>query len=315
MIELAYFFHYFTIALLVCVSALGVGIGQGLISVEALKAINIQPQAQTSITRISILGMALLEFASISGLTLVIFIFFGTKNITLYSSIAEMGIAASLAITGLVIGFASYFPASQACKSMARQPFFSQQILRFMLLSQSIIQTPIVFSFIIAMFIKMQVNDITTLADALRLLACGLCIGLGSIGPALGLANFAKTACSSIGINRNAYQKLLSFTFISQAIIETPILFSLLLSLILLGSTSKDLLSSIAMLSAALCTGIGTFGPGFSSGRIASSACEQIAFNPENHTQLSRISMFGQGMVDTGSIYAFLIAILIFFFK
>ncbi|MCL5876021.1 MAG: hypothetical protein M1114_06130 [Candidatus Dependentiae bacterium] len=316
MIALADFFHYSTIALLVCVSAIGVGLGQGLIGIDALQAMHIQPQAAGAITRLCVLGMALLEFAAISGLTLAMFLLFSSSTITLYTGIAELGIAAALAITGLVIGFASYFPASRACRSLARQPFFAQQILRFMLLSQSIIQTPIVFGFIIAMFIKMQVANATNLADALRLLAGGLCIGIGSIGPALGLAHFAKTACESVGVNRQAYPKLLSFTFISQAIIETPILFALLLSLIILSSSANDnMLHAIAMISAALCIGIGTFGPGFSSGRIAAAACQEIALAPENHSYLSRVSMFGQGLVDTGAIYAFLIAILIYFFR
>ena len=316
MIALAEFFHYGTAALLVCVSAIGVGIGQGLISVDAIKAMHIQPQASIGITRLCILGMALLEFAAISGLTLAMFILFTNSTITLYSGIAELGIAAALAITGLVIGFASYFPASRACRALARQPLFPQEILRFMLLSQSIIQTPIVFSFIIAMFIKTQVAYVTTLPDALRLLSSGLCIGIGSIGPALGLAYFSKTACESIGTNRAAYPKLLSFTFISQAIIETPILFALLVSLMLLSTSANDnLLAAIGLLSAALCAGMGTFGPGFSSGRIAGAACKEIAMAPENHSYLSRVSMFGQGMVDTGAIYAFLIAILLYFLR
>ncbi len=316
MIPWGEFFHYIAIALLVCVSAIGVGLGQGLIGIDALRAMHIQPQVSSSILRMSVVGMAMLEFAAISGLTMAMLLMFGSAPITLYTGIAYLGIAAALATTGLVIGFASYFPASRACRSLARQPFFEQQILRFMLLSQSIIQTPIVFGFIIAIFIKAQVASATTLADALRLLAGGLCIGIGSIGPALGVANFAKIACESVGVNRQAYQKLLSFTFISQAIIETPILFALLLSLILLSTSVGDnLLSAIAMLCAALCVGIGTFGPGFSSGRIAGAACKEIALVPENHSTLSRVSMFGQGMVDTGAIYAFLIAILIYFFR
>ncbi len=316
MIEWAEFLHYGTIALLVCISAIGVGLGQGLIGIEALRAMHIQPQASLDMIRLCVLGMALLEFAAISGFTLALFILFTNPNITLYGSIAELGVAAALAITGLAIGFASYFPASSACKALARQPFFGQQIVRFMLLSQSTIQTPLVFSFIIAMFIKTQIATVTTLPDALRVLASGLCIGVGSIGPALGIAHFAKIACESIGINRAAYPKLLSFTFISQAIIETPVLFALLISLILLGTTVNDnLLASIGLFSAAMCAAVGTFGPGFSSGRIAGAACKQIAIAPENHSYLARISMFGQGMVDTGSIYAFLIAILLYFFR
>ena len=69
------------------------------------------------------------------------------------------------------------------------------------------------------------------------------------------------------------------------------------------------------MLAAGLCTGIGTFGPGISSGKTASAACHQIAVNPEHHGMLSKVSIFAQGLIDTSAIYALLISLLLIFFR
>lgn len=315
MIELGSLLHYSAIALMASVSTIGVGLGQGAVSVAALEAINIQPKAQTNITRIAVFGMILLEFAAIAGVTFALFILFSSSTITLMTGIAHMGIAIALALAGLMVGIACYLPAREACFAVSRQPFFAQNILRFMLLTQSIIQTPVVFAFIIGMFIKSQIASLSSIQESIRLLASGLCMGLGTIGPAIGLAAFATNACRGIGLNRHAYNRLISFTFISQAIIETPMLFALVISLFILGTSSHDNWTRvIALLASALCAGIGTFGPGISSGRTAAAACKELALNPAEYNTLSKASMFAQGLIDSSAIYAFLIALILYFF-
>lgn len=316
MIELADFFHYGTIAAVVGFNSLGVGIGEGLTSSAAVEAINLQPQAKYDITRTAILGMALIETAAIMGITIAFILLLGGTGTTysLCNGIADLGIACAISFSGLAIGIASSLPAREACMAIARQPFFAQRILRFMLLTLSINQTPIVFAFLVAIFINAQASQCTEIINGLRLLATGLCVGIGSIGPAIGLAIFSGTAIRGLGINRKSYNKLLSFTLISNAIIETPIIFALLTSLILLfvaDGTSTDMVKGIAWVSAASCMGMGTIGVGISSGRTAAAACHQIAKNPEYHSILSRTSMFAQGLIDTFAIYALLIAIIL----
>jgi F0F1-type ATP synthase membrane subunit c/vacuolar-type H+-ATPase subunit K len=136
------------------------------------------------------------------------------------------------------------------------------------------------------------------------------------MGPAIGMAQFAKVACEGIGFNRHAYPNMLTFTLISEAIIETPIIFSLVIALLVITTTitsTDPLLTSIAMIGAAICIGLGTLGPGISSGKMASAACKQIAIHPELYGTLSRLSMFGQGLIDTCAIYGLLIAITLIF--
>lgn len=316
--EFSDFFHYGTIAFSICATSLGVGIGEGIACQAAIEAINIQPGSKNEISRISIIGMALIETAAIMGITMSAILLLETRNTaTIYSGVAELGIMFAICISGLVLGLVSALPAQQAVLAIARQPFFSQKIFRFMIITQSIIQTPIIFGFIIAILIKLQAGTVTSLAESLRLVASGLAIGLGSVGPAIGLAKFAATACKGIGINPQAYTKLFSFTFISQAIIETPIIFSLIISILLITSKidNDNLLQAITMLAAALCIGFGTLGAGIASGNTAAAACDQIARKPEKYAQLSRISLFAQGLIDTNAIYALLIALLLYFFR
>ena len=197
--------------------------------------------------------------------------------------------------------------------AIARQPFFSAKISRFMLICQSVIQTPIIFGFIIALLIKTSSTACTNAMDSLRFVATGAAVGLSSLGPIIGMATFAKTACHGLGINRECYTPLLTLTFISNAIIETPIILSLVVALVILAETvdPNNILDGIRVASSALCIGIGTFGPGISSGRSSAVACREITKNPTIYGTLSKVSLFAQGLIDTCAIYAFLISLMI----
>ncbi len=309
MTELSAFLHYGTIASCIAITAIGVGIGEGLTGQAAIAALEIQPHAKSEIGKVNILGAALVETAGIIASAIALIILMSKQTITEFTGIASLGIAFAICITGFVVGLLSAKPAQAAVLAVARQPFSSQRIGRFMLISQSIIQSPIIFAFIISMFIRAQSAYVASLPDALRLLSAGLCISLGSIGPVMGLAHFAQYACNGLGYNRNAYGKILTFTFISQAIIETPIILSLVISIFICFSFVGDnMIAGVAFLAAALCMGFGTFGPGISSGKTAAQACKQIAINPDIYSTVSKVSIFGQGVIDTAAIYAFLVA-------
>lgn len=314
MIEIASFIHFITIAFAVAINAIGVGIGQGLTSVAALRAINEQPKARADIMQTSILGIALIETAAVMG-TFVSFLLLVNTKANAQSPlgvIAEIGIACAICLPGFVLGIVSAQPAQAACMAVARQPFFSQKIVRFMLITLSLIQTPIIFGLVVAMIIQNQASSVIFVRDTLRLIGAGIAIGLGSVGPAIGLAAFAKTACEGLGVNRKAYNEIFSFTLISQAIVETPVIFSMVIAIILLFVVPtievENTLQGITLLAAGMCTGIGTIGPGISSGKTSAMACKQIALKPETHSLLSRTSMLAQGLIETSAIYPVLIS-------
>ena len=312
--------HFMTIALAVAINSIGVGIGEGIAGFAALKAIDQQPSARNEIVRNLIVGMALIETAAVIGLTISLMLLGKTEIKESVSShyphLCELGITFAICLSGMVVGIASSLPAKAACLSVARQPFSSNKIQNLMLLTLSFMQTPIIFGFIIAILIRNQAMSATSLPHSLQAIAAGLCIGLGSIGPSIGLSKFAKSACETVGITNKEYGKVLSFTLISEAIIETPLIFALIVALIILNSNTYDsVLVGITFVAAGLCMGLGTIGPGTSSGRVASAACKQIAHNPENHSLTSKVSMLGQGLIDTCAVFAMITSLMLIFFS
>jgi F-type H+-transporting ATPase subunit c len=306
--------YYTAITLIATITSLSVAFGESFASIAAVRALNIQPGARNEITRTVIFGMALTETSAIVGLVMA-FIFITARTTigaTPYAGLTSLGIVAALGITGGVVGLLSAQPIIYACSSVARQPFFAAKILNIMLITTSFIQTPVIFGFIVALLIFYQIPQVTSPAESLRLIASGLSIGLGSVGPAIGLGMFAKSVCRSIGFNRDSYNRLLTFTFVSQALVETPIILALVISFILIGQSTADysLIKGIAALTAAGCVGIGTFAPGVGSGSTAATACSMIAEQPHLYSPLSRVSVIAQALIDATAVYAWLIALI-----
>ncbi len=311
-------FYSTSIAIPVVFAALGAGIGQGLIGVKSLQTINRQPYASSEINRIALIGMTMTETSAILGLvvSLLLLLDSSTPINYVYASFGRIGIGLAIGITSLVAGIASSFPAQAACLSVARQPFFTNKILQLMLITQSVIMTPNIFGFLIALFIHAQVPTVDSYAGALQLIAAGISIGIGCVGPCIGLSIFATAACKAIGVNRKSYSKILPFSFICEGIIETPAIFSLLIALLILNVTitpASHELQGIVCIAAALCMGLSTIGTGFNTGKVGAAACYHIGNAPDTYPMISRIGLLALAMIDTFAIYGFIIALFLLY--
>lgn len=292
-----------------------VSLGQGLTATAGLVASHRQPEALNSIKRASLLALALMETGALLGFIISIFIFFKATD-NLYVAIAQIGMSLAIGLPSLVLGISSSFSTRAALLAITRQPFSSKQIINLLVFSQSLIQTPLIFGFIISLVIYFQLSSVTGLGQSLTLLASGLSIGLGSIGAAYGGGLFTGASCRSLGLNKNIYSKMVSFTIISQVIIETPVILSVLLSFLLIKAANQpvDILQGIVYLAGSITMGFGAFGSGIASGLTASKSCEKIALNPVQYNFISRLTIFAQTIIDTSSIYAFIIALLFILF-
>lgn len=309
------FFHYLACALTVILPALGVSFGQGFTSLAAVEALNLQPHARNEINKTFLMSMVLIETAAIVsfivGFQLILFGPHTSFEHAAYIHYGELGIACALGLGGCAAGAFSALPARQACLAIARQPFFTNKIQLLMLITQSLMQTPIIFGLIISLFILGQLESATQLADSFRFIGAGLCVGAGSIGPVVGLALLSEEACKGVGINKNAYSKILSFTIVSAALIESAIIFCLVIALFLLNTVSKLQADyqEIVYLSAGIVMGLGTLGVGISSGRLTAQACKVFAFKPELYGEVSKVSFFSQILIETSAVYALVIAV------
>lgn len=306
--------HALSIGLIVVLPAIGVGIGQGIVNRAAIKGINRQPSAEAALRRLALISMTLSETAVLLGVVIAI-LMLRDSPLLLYSRFAYLGIVSALALPAFIVGLVSAGTGKAALEAATRQPLLAAKITQLLLLTQTVLQTPTIFGFIIALLLRNQAGTITSLSDSLRLLASGLAFGLASIGPLLGLGSFTKKVCSIVGVNPDIYPQLRTFTFVSQALIEAPIVFALIVSLILaiLSPSGTILMDSVAFLVAAFIMGMSTLGAGLNSGRTATQAASQIGAHPELFGVLSKMSLVSQTFIDTVSIYGLLLSLIILF--
>jgi F0F1-type ATP synthase membrane subunit c/vacuolar-type H+-ATPase subunit K len=312
--DLIHLIHYLSVGLCTFIPSLGVSIGQAKTTEACFDSMNTQPAAREELSKTLIIALALIETAGLLGVISSLLLVFH-KTEALNVALGQLGVVFAMCITGFMTAVASSFPAREALLSIARQPFASsaQKISNLMILCQSLIQTPLAFGFIITLLIYYQLNVIATLGQAVTLIAAGLCIGLASIGPAIGGGLFTKSACKSIGLNSTIYTKIISFTIISQAIIETPIIFAVIISfwLLSIASSVSDLLS-IVSISIACLMGIGTLAAVIGSGKTAASGVSQLPFIEDKYyNALSKTTIIAQGLIDTSAIYALMISIVL----
>ncbi len=70
--------------------------------------------------------------------------------------------------------------------------------------------------------------------EAAKLLAAGLCMGLGAIGPGIGEGIVGGKALEAIGRNPSIADKIIPNMIVAMAITESTAIYSLVISLIIL---------------------------------------------------------------------------------
>ncbi|MBD3273285.1 hypothetical protein GF385_02970 [Candidatus Dependentiae bacterium] len=307
------FLHYLAVGLAIALGSIGSGIGQGLGAFSTVGALARQEQGNDQVFRSMVIGLAFIESGVILALVITLMMLFGdTQAITWGSAIAEIGIAIMIGFAATAISIASSYAVKSSATSISRQPIFAQKILTLMLVTQSLMEAPVVFSFVIGLIIKAQFSDTMTIYSGIKFLASTICLALGSIGPCVGQGIFANSSCNAAGLNRSAYNKLLPFSIINGAVIQTPLIFSLLMAILIIFfniSEVSPVTSVISFCVSALAIGLGTFGTSTAAGFVGSKSAKQIALNPDNYSVLFRSNILAQAFIESSAIYSLIIAL------
>jgi F-type H+-transporting ATPase subunit c len=78
------------------------------------------------------------------------------------------------------------------------------------------------------------------------------------------------------------------------------------------GSTG-EMVRALAVLSAGVCMGIGTLGPGIGEGIAAAKACEGVSREPQNAGVITRTMLVSLAVIESLGIYALVVALLLIF--
>lgn len=298
--------------------AIGAAIGEGYTAAKANESIARNPGISGDLFKTMLVGQAIAETASIFALIIAMLLLFAdfsnvsTLSISIFFS---AGICMGLGAIGSGIG--SGLPTGEACVGIVRQPAMKNRITTIMLAGSAIAQSPAIFALVtslILLFVDFTGRPVSPTWAAI--IGAGLASGFGAIGSGIGEGLVAKSGCEGIARQPLGANRTTNVMLLGMAVTETTAIYGLLIACILIFKTfpaAESIASSMALLGAGICMGIGAIGPGIGEGFTAQSAVRWIARSESSTAQLTRSMLVGQAVAESTGIYALVIALVLIF--
>jgi ATP synthase F0 subunit c len=298
--------------------AVGAAIGEGYTAAQANVAVARNPQVSGELFKNMLVGQAVAESASIFALVIaVLLLFVDVPESSIIKAAALCGAGLSMGFGAIGSGLGSGFPGGQTCIGIARQPAVSGRLTTNMLIGSAVCQTPAIFSMVVAlMLIFMDFSGQPAQPTWAALIGAGLSIGLAAIGSGYGGGLAAGASCESVARQPRSVGPVTTTMLVGQAVSQTPSIFGLLVSFILMFKTYPEDTSfsaPMALLAAGICMGFGGIGPGVGNGMTAERAVRWVGRRLEHAGDLMRTMLVGQAVAQSTAIYAMVISLVLIF--
>jgi F-type H+-transporting ATPase subunit c len=227
---------------------------------------------------------------------------------------AGAGIAMGCGAIGAAIG--EGYTAAQANFAISRNPGSAGEIFKTMLVGQAIAESASIFALVIAMILLFSNFPSESYITVAVVLSAGMCMGLGAIGSGIGSGYPAGAACIGMARQPSMGGRLMTNMLIGSAVCQTPAIFSLVTSFILLFTNFANRPLSptwAAIIGAGLASGFGAIGSGLGGGLVAETSCEGTARNPEMAGTVTNVMLLGQAVTQTTAIYGLLVSFILMF--
>ena len=237
---------------------------------------------------------------------------------------AFLGAGIGVGIASVTSGVGTGIIADQATLALMKQPKAYDKLFSTMLIGQAATGTGGIFSLVVALLLLFGGFDqgVVHLHRAAAMLAAGLAVGLGAVGPALGAGYSGGEACKAIGRQPRHSNILMGNMLIGQALSQSSSIFALVVSLLLIFSTpmvisdpttANIVMKFVAYIGAGLSIGLGTLGPGSGIGFVAGKANDGIGRFPNERANVIRTMFLGAAVSESTAIYALVISFLLIF--
>ncbi len=298
--------------------AVGAAIGEGYTAAQANVAVSRDPKNSGEIFKNMLVGQAVAESASIFALVIAILLLFLDVAVpTLLKAAALLGAGICMGFGAIGSGIGSGYPGGKACAGIARQPAIASQLTTNMLIGSAVCQTPAIFSMVVALMLMfINFGNAPLFPTWAAYLGAGISMGLAAIGSGYGGGLAAGASCEGIARHPKTATNVTTIMLVGQAVSQTPSIFGLLVSFILMFKAfpeSTALSASMALLAAGICTGFGGIGPGLGNGMTAEGAVKWVARNVEHAGDLMRIMLVGQAVSQSTAIYAMVVSLVLIF--
>ncbi len=229
---------------------------------------------------------------------------------------AYMGGALAMGFGAMGAAIGEGYTAAEANAAISRSPRATGEIFKSMLVGQAVAESASIFALVVAMILLFMNFSAQSYLTVATVFAAGLCMGLGAIGSGIGSGFPAGAACTGMSRQPGMSNRLTTNMLIGSAVCQTPSIFALVTSFILLFTNFSDRPISptwAALLGAGLASGLGAIGSGLGGGLVAQASCEGVSRQPESVTPVTNIMLLGQAVTQTTAIYGLLVSFILMF--
>jgi ATP synthase F0 subunit c len=217
--------------------SLGAGIGAGYPAAAACTGIARQPGMASRLNTNMIIGSAVCQtpatFSLVISFILLYSNFSGKPASPTWAAVLGAGLATGLAAIGP--GMGGGLVARAGCEGTARNPEQAKAATNVMLLGQAIAQTTAIYGLLVSFILIFKSFPSTDLlAPAAGVLAAGICVGIGAIGPGIGVAMAAASTVTWVTRNPAITGDLIRTMLIGAAVAESTGIYSLVVALVLI---------------------------------------------------------------------------------
>ncbi|MFH1981152.1 MAG: ATP synthase F0 subunit C [Pseudomonadota bacterium] len=298
--------------------AIGAATGEGYTAGRASEAIARNTEHSGDIIKNMLVGQAISESASIFSLVVaILLLFMDRSDPSLIKAASLLGAGICMGFGAIGSGVGAGVPAGSSCTGIARQPAISGRITTNMLIGTAVCQTPAIFAMVVSLILMFRdPGNAPAFPTCAALVGAGLSTGLAAIGSGYGGGLAAGASCEGVARHPDTATPVTTTMLVGQAVAQTPSVFGLLISFILMFKSfpaSDTLSASAALISAGLCTGFGGLGPGVGNGLVAQGAVRWVARNVSSAGDLMRIMLVGQAVSQSTAIYAMVVSLVLIF--
>ncbi|OQY55292.1 MAG: F0F1 ATP synthase subunit C [Desulfobacteraceae bacterium 4572_88] len=216
--------------------AVGSGVGSGFPAGAACTGMARQPAMGGRLTTNMLIGSAVCQTPSIFALVtafILLFSDFSMRPVSpTWAALLGAGFASGLGAIGSGIG--GGVVAQNSCEGIARQPSAVTPVTNIMLLGQAVTQTPAILGLLVSFILIFKSFEPTnSLAPSMALLASGLCIGIGAIGPGIGEGIASSGGVKWVARNEAHVGDITRLMLVGMAVAESTAIYSLVIALVL----------------------------------------------------------------------------------
>lgn len=231
--------------------------------------------------------------------------------------------AAAFTGGGLAIGFGAIgaaigegYTASTANAAISRNPRMAGEVLKSMLVGQAIAESASIFALVVAMIMLFSNFSASSPVTVFAIFGAGLSMGFGAIGAGIGAGFPAGSACEGMVRQPSMSGRLMTNMLIGSAVCQTPSIFALVVSFILLFTNFSGYPvwpTWAAVLGAGLSSGLSAIGSGIGGGIVARQSSLGIARQPSALAPVTNVMLLGQAITQTPAILGLLISFILIF--